>query len=71
MRKHCRQTLQQIGAHLAMEKYSSVSSAVQRLKKRQQGDVELAKRIAEMDQQLTKAKSRLDPMSLLLEPSII
>jgi division protein CdvB (Snf7/Vps24/ESCRT-III family) len=48
-----------------------VSSAVQRIKKRQQGDVELAKRIAQIDQQLTKAKSRLDPMSLLLEPTII
>jgi chromosomal replication initiation ATPase DnaA len=35
MRKHPRQTLQHIGAHLAMEKYSSVSSAVQRIKKRQ------------------------------------
>jgi putative transposase len=71
MRKHSRQTLQQIGAHLAIEKYSSVSSAVQRIKKRRQGDMELAKCIAQIDQQLTKAKSRLDPMSLLLEPTII
>ncbi|MEE4137170.1 MAG: hypothetical protein V2I32_13915 [Desulforhopalus sp.] len=54
MRKHSRQTLQQIGAHLAIGKYSSVSSAVQRIKKRQQGDVELAKPIAEIETLLSK-----------------
>lgn len=60
MRKHSLQTLQQIGDHLGVEKYSSVSSAVQRIKKRQKNNKELSEIIEKIDQYLLKAKSRLD-----------
>ncbi len=61
MRQYSRQTLQQIGAHLDMENYSSVSSAVQRIKVQQKDDIELSKLIEKIDKMLSKAKSRFDP----------
>ncbi len=61
MRKHSRQTLQQIGHHLGIEKYSSVSSAVQRIKKQLKDDRELSELVEKIDQTLRKVKSRLDP----------
>ena len=61
MRQHSRQTLQQIGAHLDMENYSSVSSAVQRIKAHLKNDMELSKLIENIGQKLSKVKSRLDP----------
>lgn len=61
MRKHSRQTLQQIGAYLEIGNYSSVSSAVQRIKTQQKHDLELTKLIEKMDLKLSKANGRLDP----------
>ncbi|MFH1112920.1 MAG: hypothetical protein V1792_03280, partial [Pseudomonadota bacterium] len=43
--------------------YGSVSSLVSRLKKTLTHDVRLRKEVARLEQQLRKAKTRLDPIS--------
>jgi len=61
VRKHTHETLEQIGSCLDIRKYSSVSSAIQRIKKRLKGDAELQKMIRDIEILLARAKGRLDP----------
>ena len=61
MRQHTQKTLEDIGKHLNIEKYSSVSSAVQRIKKQKEKDSQMRELIEKIDGFISKAKSRFDP----------
>jgi hypothetical protein len=53
--------IEQIGAHLEIGDYSSVSSAVQRIMAQQKHDRELLKFFEQIEQKLSKVKGRFDP----------
>ena len=61
MRQHTQQSLEEIGKHLNIEKYSSVSSAVQRIKMQKNRDSRLRRIVEMIDDAISKAKSRFDP----------
>ena len=54
MRKLRRDTLGDIGETFQMEKYSSVSSVIERLKSRMQNDPKLKKRVRTMESLMEK-----------------
>ena len=54
LRTVCGKPLLSIGKAFGMTRYSSVSSAVERVKKRQQGDRKLLKRIGTMRKRIEK-----------------
>lgn len=61
MRQHSGLTLCQIGSFLGIEGYSSVSSTVQRVKKVLANNKKMRKAVVEINEELVKAKTRLDP----------
>jgi len=62
MRQHSRQTLSQIGTHLGIEKYSTVSSAVQRIKRELASNKELQILTKEIDKKLSRSQGQTCPL---------
>ncbi len=58
MRKLRRDTLSDIGKTFQMEKYSSVSSVIGRLKYRMRNDSKLKKRVRTMESRLKKSQEQ-------------
>jgi len=58
MRKLRRDRLKEIGKVFEMEKYSSVSSIIERLKTRMQNDLKLKMRVNKVEEQLTKSQGQ-------------
>ena len=58
MRKLRRDRLKEIGKVFEMEKYSSVSSIIERLKTRMQNDLKLKMRVNKVEEQLTKSQEQ-------------
>ena len=58
MRKLRHDRLKEIGKVFEMEKYSSVSSIIERLKTRMQNDLKLKLRVNKMEEQLTKSQEQ-------------
>jgi chromosomal replication initiation ATPase DnaA len=58
MRKLRRETLKDIGARFGMEKYSSVSSVIERLKKQIQKDKKLRQRVDKLQKVINKSQGQ-------------
>jgi hypothetical protein len=58
MRKLRRETLKDIGGRFRMEKYSSVSSVIERLKKQIQKDKKLEQRVDQLQKMINKSQGQ-------------
>ncbi len=61
LRRHKHETLEQLGRRLDIVKYSSVSSSIQRMKKRLNNDAELQKAVSDIEIILQKPRADLTP----------
>jgi chromosomal replication initiation ATPase DnaA len=57
MRQYSAETLQQIGRHLGINSYSTVSSAIQRIKKDLKTDKKLAATVVKIEKIISKGQA--------------